>query len=278
MKSVVGIIGAGVMGRGVAITLASKGYTVILIDKSKEILDVSKSTINDELIGYEFAYEDISRDCIENICFTTNYEMLKNASYIIENVSEDITLKKEVYTLLSKMCLENCLFLANTSCISITKIASFCTNEERVVGVHFMNPVPLIKGVEVIRGIKTSEETLQRLSIFLESIEKKQIVINDSVGFVSNRISHLMMNEAMFLMYEGVANPSEIDEIFRTCYGHKMGPLETADLIGLDTVLDSLNILYEEYQDTKFRACPLLKKMVDARFLGKKTNKGFYEY
>ena len=163
-------------------------------------------------------------------------------------------------------------------CISITEIASFSDRMEQVIGVHFMNPVPLIPTVEAIRGKKTTDETIEKTNDLIRKIGKRSIVINDSVGFVSNRISHLMMNEAAYLVYEEVATPEQIDDIFRSCYGHKMGPLETADLIGLDTVTNSLQILYDKYKDKKFRCCPLLKDMVRVNELGRKSGKGFYRY
>ncbi len=170
------------------------------------------------------------------------------------------------------------MFAANTSCISATKLASFIPKPENLVVMHFMNPVPLKKVVEVVKGIQSAAVTAERASSFIKSLDKTPIVVEDFPGFVANRLSHLFINEAAFLVMERIAPPETVDELFRLGYGHKMGPLETADLIGLDTVLDSLNVLYESFKDPKFRACPLLAKMVDAGNLGKKSGKGFYTY
>ncbi|WP_242655185.1 3-hydroxyacyl-CoA dehydrogenase family protein [Clostridium cellulovorans] len=173
---------------------------------------------------------------------------------------------------------ESCLFLVNTSCISITKIASLTKRPDKVIGTHFMNPVHIKTAVEAIKGFYTSEETIEKTKELLSKMGKEMIIVNDLPGFVSNRISHLFMNEAAFVVQDQVAAPAEVDAIFKKCYGHVMGPLETADLIGLDTVVDSLEVLYESYQDPKFKCCPLLKKMVDANLKGRKTGKGFYDY
>lgn len=279
MKNSVGVIGAGVMGQGVALTLGQFDFHVILIDLDQTILDKAKRSMNEQFYGYRFVKESFNNEnYMENITFTTEYSLLKDVDFVVENIPEVMEEKKKIYEKILPICKKECIFCVNTSCISITEVASFCNRPEQIIGVHFMNPVPLISTVETIKGMKTSEETINKTNAFLKEMGKRSIVINDSVGFVSNRISHLMMNEAMFLVYEGVARPEEIDEIFRSCYGHKMGPLETADLIGLDTVMNSLNVLYENYQDTKFSCCPLLRKMVSASMLGRKTGKGFYQY
>jgi 3-hydroxybutyryl-CoA dehydrogenase len=215
---------------------------------------------------------------IKKIIFTDNYSDFDNVDLIIENVTEDCEIKKNVYSELNEICSDDATFAINTSCISITKIASYLNKPENAIGMHFMNPVPLKQMVETIRGHHTSEKTVETAKQFLKSIKKNPIIVNDYPGFVANRLSHLFMNEAAFLVQDNVASPDEIDMIFKQGYGHKMGPLETADLIGLDTVVKSLNILYDSYQDSKFRCCPLLKKMVDAGILGIKTGKGFYDY
>jgi 3-hydroxybutyryl-CoA dehydrogenase len=223
--------------------------------------------------------KDLSvENILDKIKFTVNYEGFSEMDLIIENVSEDWELKKSVYQELRKVCKENCYYAVNTSCISITKIAALMIKPEMVIGMHFMNPVPLKNIVETIRGVHTSNETVADMKEFLKTLKKGAVVVNDFPGFVANRLSHLFMNEAAFLVQDQVASPKEIDRIFKQGYGHQMGPLETADLIGLDTVVNSLKILYESYEDTKFRCCPLLKKMVDAGFYGKKSGKGFYEY
>jgi 3-hydroxybutyryl-CoA dehydrogenase len=215
---------------------------------------------------------------MENISFTTEYQGLSEAEVIIENVPEILEIKRDVYKRVNEICSEKCIFLVNTSCISITKVASFVKSPERVIGVHFMNPVPLKTTVEAIKGYHTSEMTIDATKAFLLSMGKEAILVNDYPGFVSNRLSHLLMNEAAYVVQDQVAEPKDVDDIFKKCFGHKMGPLETADLIGLDTVVNSLEVLYQSYQDPKFKCCPLLRKMVDAGLYGKKTGQGFYSY
>lgn len=277
----VGVIGAGVMGRGVAQSLAESGHEVILVDLSEEILEEAMVEIKKNSRLQRLFNKNV-KGSVEEICSlihpVSNLERIKDANFIIENITEDVEKKEKLYSELDKICNPDCIFMVNTSCISITKIASLMTHQDKVIGTHFMNPVPLMKAVEVIRGYYTSEETLQEVKELLETMGKESIVVNDFPGFVSNRISHLMMNEAAFIVQDQVADPQTVDAIFKKCYGHKMGPLETADLIGLDTVVNSLEVLYESYNDTKFRCCPLLRKMVDAGLHGKKSGKGFYNY
>ena len=209
---------------------------------------------------------------------TSGYDELNDMDFIIENVNEDIKTKERVYRNLEEVCKKECIYLVNTSCIPITLIGSYTNRAEKVIGVHFMNPVPMKNFAEVIKGWKTSEETIGNIKDLLEDVGIELEIVNDSAGFVSNRLSHLFMNEAAALVYEGVATAEQIDNIFKKAFGHKMGPLETADLIGVDTVLDSLKVLYEHYEDSKFKACPLLKQMVYAGFNGRKAGKGFYDY
>lgn len=278
----VGIIGAGVMGTGVAQSVAQAGHEVTLIDMSEEILEKAKEEIKRNIRFQAFFKKNENEQpldqVLERITYTTDYQKVKAANVIIENVPEVWDIKRDVYHRLNELYIEESIFLANTSCISITKIAAQLKNPSKVIGVHFMNPVPLKPTVEVIRGYHTSEDTVNRTKSFLSSIGKECIIVNDYPGFVSNRLSHLLMNEAAYVVQDQVAIPKDVDDIFKKCFGHKMGPLETADLIGLDTVVNSLDILYESYQDTKFRCCPLLRKMVDAGLHGRKTGKGFYAY
>lgn len=277
-----GVIGAGVMGVGVAQVLAESGYSVILIDNSDEKLNVAREKIFNNC---RFKYFMKSKEELEQpdiilsrIEFTNDYTKLEDCDFIIENVPEKIEIKREVYKNLDEICNEECIFMANTSCTPITKIASFTQRSAKVIGAHFMNPVHIKNIVEVITGYHTSCETIQATKELINSMGKKSIIVNDSPGFVINRVSHILMNEAAFLVQENVASPEDIDELFKECLGHKMGPLETADLIGLDTVVNSLNVLYESYQDSKFRCCPLLKKLVDAGLLGNKAGEGFYKH
>lgn len=278
----IGVIGAGVMGTGVAQTFAEYGFEVIVIDILEEILNTAKKTIKDSLRFQHLINTEKAKvnpdEIIKFITFTTDYEMLNDVDFVIENIPEKWELKKAVYKKIDKICSEKTIFMVNTSCISITKIAALTNRPSKVVGTHFMNPVPVKGSVETIKGYHTSEKTLADLEELLAKVNKECIVVNDYPGFVSNRVSHLFMNEAAFLIQDQVATPDKVDEIFKKCFGHKMGPLETADLIGLDTVMDSLDILYESYQDSKFRCCPLIRKLVYAGRCGIKSGKGFYEY
>lgn len=278
----IGVIGAGVIGSGVAQSFAQAGCLVILLDISEDVLSNSKTAINDNLRFRSFfsrsqELED-SELIMERIVFGTDYKLLEEVDFVIENVVENWKIKKEVYKQIDVICKASCIFMVNTSCISITKIAALTNRPEKVLGTHFMNPVPMKTAVEVIKGYYSSKETIAAVGSLLENSGKEMILVNDYPGFVSNRISHLFMNEAAFVVQDQVATPEDVDEIFKKCYGHTMGPLETADLIGLDTVVNSLEVLYESYQDPKFRCCPLLKKMVEAGLYGKKSGKGFYTY
>lgn len=278
----IGVIGAGVIGIGVAQSFAEYGFNVVLVDLTKEILIEAKENIKNNIRFQHLIYKERKtmnpNELIKLIEFTTEYEKLSDVDFIVENVTEKWEAKEEVYEKIDEICKEECIFMVNTSCISITKIAALTNRESKVVGTHFMNPVPIKSAVETIKGYYTSEETLLALEELLKDIGKESIVVNDYPGFVSNRVSHLFMNEAAFLVQEGVATADKVDDIFKKCFGHKMGPLETADLIGLDTVMDSLDVLYESYQDSKFRCCPLIRQLVYAGIHGRKTGKGFYNY
>ncbi|WP_342552910.1 3-hydroxyacyl-CoA dehydrogenase NAD-binding domain-containing protein [Paenibacillus sp. FSL R7-0652] len=281
MKTI-GVIGAGVMGRGVAQSFAQAGHKVILVDISEEVLDTAAEEIYNQIrmlmLFKKVEGLEAPEIILERIHRTTSLEELREADIIVENVNEQWEVKKEVYVQIDPICQEDCIYLVNTSCISITKIAALTKRPDRVIGTHFMNPVPLKSAVEVIKGMDTSEQTIEVVTELLSSIGKETILVNDYPGFVSNRISHLFMNEAAFVLQDQVASAREVDDIFVKCYGHTMGPLETADLIGLDTVMDSLDVLYESYQDPKFRCCPLLRKMVHAGRTGRKSGEGFYSY
>ena len=278
----IGVIGAGVMGRGVAQVFAEGGYDVVLLDIKKQALEEAENDIRNTLrFRSLFEKSDTLEDSdsvLGRIHFTDDYNTLSSVNDVIENATEEEATKDEIYKKLDKICNGSCLFIVNTSCISITKIASKTNRADKVIGVHFMNPVPLKKTVEVIKGFYTSSQTLEAIRVLLNDVGKEIIVVNDYPGFVSNRISHLFMNEAAFVVQDGVAAARDVDDIFKKCYGHVMGPLETADLIGLDTVVNSLKVLYDNYQDPKFRCCPLLAKMVQAGQLGRKSGRGFYVY
>lgn len=278
----VAVIGAGVMGVDLALALVAAGHKVLLKDINQEALDLAKESIPQKLRGYRMLNPALKNVSIENIFesihFVLTYAGMDQVEWVVENIPEDVELKKKVYQELASACNPSVYYGVNTSCISITKIAAFTPDPSRVIGMHFMNPVPIKSGVEAVRGYHTSEATIDAAKSFLKSMNKQMILVNDYPGFVANRLSHLFMNEAAFLVQDQVAEPAAIDAIFKEGYGHSMGPLETADLIGLDTVVMSLKVLYENYQDTKFRCCPLLQKMVDAGALGRKSGKGFYVY
>jgi 3-hydroxybutyryl-CoA dehydrogenase len=275
----VGVIGAGVMGSGVAHNLAQVDCKVIMLDLSETILEQSKERIENNIRFQSFfGGQKNTEKIIRNIEFTTEIELLSTVDFVIENVTEKWKVKREIYQQLDKICGGHCIFAANTSAISITKIGSLTKRPKQVLGIHFMNPVPLKEAVEVIKGYHTTDDTINTAKNLLNKMGKQSIIVNDMPGFVSNRILMLTINEAIFVLQDQVSTVENIDRIFKLCFSHKMGPLETADMIGLDTILYSLEVLYDAYNDTKFRPSPLLKKMVDAGLYGRKNGKGFYQY
>lgn len=279
---VVGVVGAGVIGCGVGQGLAQTRHEVVIVDRSDSVLTRARSTIRNELRLKYMLKPDAARDPLDivtgRIRFTTNYSDLAHADAVIENVTEDWELKRDAHSGIDDVCSPDCLIAANTSAISITRIASVNHNPARVIGMHFMNPVALKDTVEIICGYHTSADTVTLAEALLAGMSKRGILVKDMPGFVSNRVLMLTVNEAIFLVQDGVADVEQIDDIFRSCFGHPMGPLQTADLIGLDTVLNSIEALHQSYADSKYRPCPLLKKMVDAGLHGRKSGQGFYAY
>ena len=278
----VGVIGAGVMGTGVAQNLAQTNHDVVLIDISDQVLERGRASIRNALRLHRMLNKQAEMpsidDMIGRIAFTTDFDQLHDVDFVIENVVEKWEIKKGVYERMDPICPPHCVYAANTSAISITRIGSLTKRPSQVLGMHFMNPVPMKSTVEVIRAFHTSEETIEIAQKLLAAMGKRGIVVNDMPGFVSNRVLMLTINEAIYLIQDQVASAEDVDEIFKSCFGHKMGPLETADLIGLDTILFSIEVLYESYNDSKYRPCPLLKKMVDAGLHGRKNGRGFYNY
>ncbi|MBS4743836.1 MULTISPECIES: 3-hydroxyacyl-CoA dehydrogenase family protein [Bacillus] len=278
----VGVIGAGVMGADMALDLSANGYQVTLVDVTEEKLNEALEKIKKTYQLVQFVRKKkISlslEDVLSQIQLSTSFEGLHDAHIVIENVTEDWEIKKPIYEELRDICSKETIYFVNTSCISITKVGSLMHHPEKVIGAHFMNPVPLKALVEVIRGKATSDETVETAKGFLKSFDKTPVVVHDFPGFVSNRVLMLTINEAIWAVQDQVATPADVDKIFRGGFGHKMGPLATGDLIGLDTILNSLLVLYESYKDPKFRPCPLLVKMVDAGEYGKKSGKGFFQY
>lgn len=278
----VAVIGLGNIGTSVACDLLLKGYRAVLVDVSARQLETAFREIKKVARFAPLLDKRLPRlspeTIRERLQFTTNIVDIKDCDFVVENVPEEWHIKEKLYPQIDSICREEVCIGMNTSCTSITRAGSLTKRPDKVIGVHFMNPVYIMPTVEVIRGYHTSDETLDTLNELLEGLGKEGIVVNDLPGFVSNRISHLFMNEAAFVIQDNVANVKDVDNIFKKCFGHKMGPLETADLIGLDTVMKSIDTLYENYLDPKFRCCPLIKKMVYAGQLGRKTGKGFYEY
>jgi 3-hydroxybutyryl-CoA dehydrogenase len=278
----IGVLGAGNIGTSVVTDLVLHGIRAVVVDTSDVVLKHAQGEV---LNNIKFApllsktLPQITKDeALQRIVLTTDLEEVASCDFIIENVTEDWNIKLPIYQKLDQVVPHEVCFGANTSCISITKIASATKRPAKVVGIHLMNPVHLKSTVEVIRGVHTSDQTIQTLLQLFSLLKKEAIIVEDLPGFVSNRISHVFMNEAAFVLQDQLASADKIDMIFKKCFGHKMGPLETADLIGLDTVMHSLDVLYESFQDPKYRCCPLLRKLVHAGHLGMKTRKGFYDY
>jgi len=281
MTDTIGVIGSGTMGNGIAQVAARAGYNVVMRDVSVEFLERGMKAIDRNLqrdVDKERLTGNEKQSVIDRIKTTTELEALKEAAFVIEAVTENFAVKTEVFKALDQVTSPEAILASNTSSISITKLGAVTTRPDKVVGMHFMNPVPVMKLVEVIRGLATSDETHQRVLALSEKLGKTALDCHDSPGFVSNRVLMPMINEAIFTLYEGVATRESIDGIMKLGMNHPMGPLTLADFIGLDVCLAILNVLYDGFGDPKYRACPLLTQYVDAGWLGKKTGRGFYEY
>jgi len=278
----VGVVGAGNIGVGVVTDLILHGLSTVVVDLSDDLLRRAQAGILNNVRFAPLLSRTLPRltreQALQCMTFTTRLEDLAGCDFVIENVTEDWKVKQRLYEQLEGVMPAGVCFGANTSCISVTQIAAATQRPAEVVGVHLMNPVHLKPTVEVIRGLHTSQRTIDILLGLFARLGKEAIIVEDLPGFVSNRISHLFMNEAAFVLQDGIATAAQVDLIFKKCFGHKMGPLETADLIGLDTVVRSLDVLYESFQDPKYRCCPLLRKLVHAGYLGRKAGRGFHVY
>jgi len=277
----VGVIGAGTMGNGIAHVFAQSGYEVMLVDLSEDLLSKAVSTISknlDRQVSKEKITAKDKDDSLGRLRTSTEINDLAKSDIVIEAASENPEIKTQIFKQLSDICSPSCILASNTSSISLTKIAAATKGPERVIGMHFFNPVPVMKLVEIVSGIATSKEVFAETESLALSLGKTPVSVSDSPGFVSNRILMPMINEAIFCLSEGVASAEDIDIVMKLGMAHPMGPLALADLIGLDVCLYIMEVLNKEFADSKYRPCPLLRKMVDAGQLGRKSGKGFFDY
>lgn len=278
----IAVIGSGTMGNGIAHVFAQYNFNVFLVDISEEILNNALNTISnnlDRMIKKGTITEEVKQKALANIHPIVGIENFdKEVDLVIEAVPENFEIKKKVFQTIEPNLNQNCILATNTSSIPITSLASVTKRSDKFIGMHFMNPVPVMKLVEIIRGYSTSNETFKIIKDLTLKIDKVPAEVNDYPGFVSNRVLMPMINEAIYCVYEGVATPENIDTVMKLGMNHPMGPLTLADFIGLDVCLSIMEVLYEGFNDPKYRPCPLLKKMVAANKLGRKTGEGFFKY
>jgi len=277
----VGVIGAGTMGNGIAHVFAKSEYDVVLVDVEQRLVDRGLETIRKNM-EREVAKAKLTgeqRDqALGRITAVTDRKQIANCDFIVEAASERFDIKADLFRDLDAICRPEVILSSNTSSISITRLAAVTKRPDKVIGMHFFNPVPIMKLVEVIRGLATSDETYATVKALAEKLGKTPVEVNDAPGFVSNRVLMPLLNEAMYVVMEGVATPEAVDEVFKLGMAHLMGPLTLADFIGLDVCLDIMRVMQSGLGDPKYRPCPLLIKMVDAGWLGRKSGRGFYKY
>ncbi|MEP2772206.1 MAG: 3-hydroxybutyryl-CoA dehydrogenase [Fulvivirga sp.] len=281
MKNIA-VIGSGTMGNGIAHVFAQHGHNVALIDISEDALQKALATIEknlDRQVKKELITEDDKKATLANITtYSKTEEGVKNAELVVEAATENVDLKLKIFKQLDELCADNTILATNTSSISITKIAAVTNRSDKVIGMHFMNPVPVMKLIEVIRGYNTSDEVTDMIMELSKNLKKVPVEVNDYPGFVANRILMPMINEAIYSLYEGVAGVEEIDTVMKLGMAHPMGPLQLADFIGLDVCLSILNVLYDGFGNPKYAPCPLLVNMVEAGHKGVKSGSGFYSW